>query len=85
MNLTRRRTTGWLPQVAAGMLLALVFAAPVRCSAAGSGAPAAVVAGDPWKAAQLIRPAELAGMLADSPFTARRRADSPSGREPAPT
>jgi rhodanese-related sulfurtransferase len=66
MNVARRRATGRLPQVAAGMLLALFFAAPVRCSAAGSGTPAAVVRGDPWKAAQLIRPAELARVLADS-------------------
>lgn len=64
MNDSPRRVRAHLLHAAGGLLLAIVFAAPVRCSAGGT--PAAVVAGDPWKAVQLIKPAELAAVLAGS-------------------
>ena len=66
MNARPNRFHGRLLRGAAALLLSLVFAAPSSCSAGGTGTAGAVVPGDPWKAAQLIRPAELAGLLADS-------------------
>ena len=64
MNHTRNSSSDRALRALRLVVGAALFLVAASCSAGSP--PGAVTAGDPWKAPQLIRPAELAALLADS-------------------